>query len=141
MTTHWTLLYDGDCPLCRRAAGWVRANTRPGAVDPVPCQDPDRAVRFPQVSDADCMAAMQLVQHDGVVHAGERALPHLLGQATQRRWRVVGRLLRIPGVLWVARPIYALIARNRLALSSFFVRKEPGGPACGIDGKDSGCGE
>ena len=130
-----TLIFDGDCGMCQRAARWVDHNTVPGSIELLPCQDAARPERFPSIATEDCLASMQLVTSDGRVHAGERAFPHILAQALKRRWRLLGTLLRIPGVLLLARPVYALIARNRLALSSFFITKSPKGRSCGVDGK------
>ena len=129
-----TLIYDGECGLCRRAADWVDLNTVPGSIELLPCQEPARAKRFPEIATEDCLSAMQLVEVGGAVYSGERALPHILAHALKRRWRMLALLLRVPGVLLLARPVYALVARNRSALSSFFVRRAPR-EACGVDEK------
>ena len=128
------LLYDGECPMCLRARDWIAAHATTGAIELMPCQDPGRLGRAPQVSDAACMAAMQLVMPDGRVFAGERAVPHILSATPGYRW--LGALMRFPGVLLLARPVYALIARNRLAISALFVKRAPG-DSCAID-KDCG---
>jgi predicted DCC family thiol-disulfide oxidoreductase YuxK len=126
-----TLIYDGECGLCRRAADWVDLNTVPGSVELLPCQDPARAERFPHIATEDCLTAMQLVDGDGSVYSGERAIPHILARSHRRRWRLLALLFHVPGVTLLARPVYALIARNRLALTSFFVTKPPRqGAAC-----------
>jgi predicted DCC family thiol-disulfide oxidoreductase YuxK len=127
------LLYDGECPMCQRARDWIAARAAPGAIELMPCQDPARPDRAPQVSDAACMEAMQLVA-DGRVYAGERAVPRILDATPGYRW--LGALMRIPGVLLFARPVYALIARNRLAISALFIKRAPG-ERCTID-KDCG---
>ncbi|MBI1320769.1 MAG: DUF393 domain-containing protein [Candidatus Hydrogenedens sp.] len=118
------LLYDGECPMCRRARDWIAARCDAGAIDFMACQDEARLSRAPQVSDAACMEAMQLVMPDGHVYDGERAVPHILAHTRGYHW--LGTLMRLPGVLLLARPVYRLIARNRLALSGLFVRHEDG---------------
>lgn len=110
----YTLIYDGDCPLCRRAAAWVVAHTDPREAAVLPCQHPDRARRFPQVSEADCLAAVQLAAPDGAVYAGADALAMTLRLTRSYWW--VGRLLQLPGVRRAARPVYRVVSRNRLRL-------------------------
>src|SRR5690606_33409872 len=122
----------GECPMCRRTAAWVTAHAAPDSIELLTCQDESRSARFPDISTDDCMTAMQLVEPDGRVCAGERALPGIL--ARTRGWRWAAPLLRLPGVMLAARPVYALVARNRLALSSLFIAKDPDGAACGLDG-------
>jgi len=120
--------------MCQRARDWIAARAASGAIDLMPCQDPARPARAPQVSAAACMEAMQLVTADGRVFAGERAVPLILSATPGYRW--LGALMRIPGVLLLARPVYALIARNRLAISALFIKRAPG-ESCAID-KDCG---
>ena len=78
------------------------------------------------VSFEACMEAMQLVLPDGTVYVGDRAFPHLL--RLTRYGRYFSWLFRLPGT----NLIYRLIARNRLALSGFLIRKEKGAK-CSID--------
>jgi len=115
------LLYDGDCPMCRRARDWVDARRDPGLLELMPCQSDDREARAPQVSEADCLEAMQLVMPDGTVHAGEQAFAHLFGLLKRGRWR--GWVFRVPGAHVLAAPVYRLIARNRMHLSGFFLTR------------------
>lgn len=128
-----TLIYDGECGLCRRAADWVDLNTVPGSVELLPCQDPARPERFPGIATEDCLTAMQLVEADGVVYPGERALPRILARSYRRRWRLLALLMGVPGALFLAKPVYRLVARNRLALSSFFTHRSERGAACRLD--------
>ncbi len=118
------LIYDGDCPLCTKAVEWVQAHARPGAIEVVPCQAEERAVRFPQVSSEDCMRAVQLVYPDGRVYSGEAALPHLF-HLMGGRWAWFARFFGLPGVSLLAPRVYRWVAAHRYALSRFVVQKDP----------------
>jgi len=116
-----TLIYDGNCPLCTAAARWIRQNAGDG-IETLPCQDEARAARFPNVSEAACMNAMQLVMPDGAVYSGERALPHLLRRL--HGWRRLAWVFSVPGASFIAPYVYRWIARHRYALSIFLRHKE-----------------
>jgi predicted DCC family thiol-disulfide oxidoreductase YuxK len=59
-------------------------------------------------------AAMHLILPDGRAYAGADAVPQLLRLLPHRRW--VAPVFRIPGVLPLARRIYAWIAARRRCL-------------------------
>ncbi|MCH7909004.1 MAG: DUF393 domain-containing protein [Candidatus Hydrogenedentes bacterium] len=117
-----TLIYDQECPLCRRAVAWVQANARPDTLDYLPCQSPERPGRFPSVTEAQCMEAIQLVLPDGHVYAADRALPHLF--LLLRRWQWFARVLRLPVVSHLSPVAYRFVARHRHMLSILVARKE-----------------
>ena len=92
-----TLVYDGECAMCRASALWLmRRAQASGALEILPCRSPVRRERFPQIADAECMLAMQLVLPDGRVLAGADAVPELLRRV--RGWRHVARVFALPGV-------------------------------------------
>ncbi len=59
-------------------------------------------------------AAMHLIRPDGRVFAGADAAPELLRLLPGKRW--LAWAFRIPGVLPVARRVYAWVARQRRCL-------------------------
>jgi predicted DCC family thiol-disulfide oxidoreductase YuxK len=110
------LIYDGDCAMCRASALWLmrRALSR-GQLEILPCRSGPRRARYPEITDAACMTAMQLVLPDGRVLSGADAVPELLRRV--RGWGWVATVFALPGVRPVARRIYAWIARNRMRIS------------------------
>src|SRR5436853_5053689 len=107
-----TLIYDGECAMCRASALWLmRLAMSGGALEILPCRSAPRRARFPQISDEACMTAMQLVLPDGRVLTGADAVPELL-----RRIRGLGWLaapFALPGVRPLARRFSARLAPNR----------------------------
>ncbi len=116
-----TLLYDTECPLCRRAAQWAFDRSRAGLLEIVPCNSLDRLKQFPDVNDEDCASAPQLVMADGRVYSGDALIPPLLDRL--RRWHWVGKVLRLPFLRWMAPLGYLTLAKNRATLSMLMYRK------------------
>jgi len=111
-----TLIYDGECAMCRASALWImRRAMDGGALEILPCRSAPRLARFPQVTDEQCMTAMQLVLPDGRVLPGADAMPELLRRMP--RWRALASVFALPGMRPVARRVYAWIARNRMRVS------------------------
>jgi len=111
-----TLIYDGECAMCRASALWImRRAMDGGALEILPCRSAPRRARFPHITDAQCMTAMQLVLPDGRVLAGADAMPELLRRIP--RWRRVASLFALPGMRPLGRVVYAWIARNRMRVS------------------------
>jgi len=111
-----TLIYDGECAMCRASALWLmRRAMEGGALEILPCRSALRHERFPHITDAQCMAAMQLMLPDGRVLAGADAVPELFARIPHWRW--VPALFALPGMRPVARRAYAWIARNRMRIS------------------------
>jgi predicted DCC family thiol-disulfide oxidoreductase YuxK len=108
-----TLIYDGECGLCRTWVDRVRRWDREQRLVVLPFQERTRVPAFGIPLPA-LAAAMHLVLPDGRVFAGADAAPELLRLLPGKRW--LAPLFRIPGVLPVARRVYAWIAGRRHCL-------------------------
>jgi len=108
-----TLIYDGDCGLCQQAVDMLRRWDREHVLRFVPFQN-EAAVASFGIGLPAVAAAMHLILPDGSVYAGADAVPELLRLLPRRRW--FAPLFRIPGVLPLARRIYARIAARRRCL-------------------------
>lgn len=109
-----TLIYDGECGICRRSMEWVRARDARGRIRIIAFQDPSVAAEFPAIPRADMENALQLVEDTGERWQGSEAVAHLLGLLPG--CRLVGAVLRAPIVRPISRRIYRLVARNRSRL-------------------------
>lgn len=108
-----TLIYDGECGLCRASVARVQRWDRERRLALVPFQDGARVAAFGIPLPA-LAAAMHLVLPDGRVFTGADAAPEILRLLPGKRWMAV--VFRIPGVRPVARRVYAWIARRRRCL-------------------------
>ena len=107
-----TVLYDGNCPLCRGAARWMARADWLGRVEWVPAQElgalPDGLTR------RDLDAAMYLQDAGGRLHGGffaVRRLAFLLPPLLP-----VAPFLWLPGARFLGVRAYAFIARKRRCL-------------------------
>ena len=118
------LIYDAECSMCRASALWLmRRALSTGALEILPCRSGARHQRFPQVAEAACMTAMQLVLPDGRVLSGADAVPELLRRI--RGWGWVAGVFALPGIRPIARRLYAWIAQNRMKISCALDRRSP----------------
>lgn len=106
-----TLLYDGECSLCRRAVAWVRERDLEHVVELLPFQDSSTPARFPEVPRAQCLRAAQFVDDNGSVASGAAAVREIFRRLPRMRW--LGQILTFPPFFAVARLAYWLVARTR----------------------------
>ena len=113
--TRATLIYDGECGFCLQAVDLVRRWDREQRIALIPFQDQARVTAFAIPLPA-LAAAMHLVlpPPDGRVLAGADAATELLKLLPHGRW--LAWPFRLPGVLPIARRLYAWIARRRRCL-------------------------
>lgn len=111
------LIYDGDCAFCTRCAEWARRRLPSGARVVAWQSLPDLAALG--LTEADVTAAAYWVDR-GRLFRGHRAIAASL-RAIGGGWAVLGAIVALPPFTWVARALYALVARNR--------HRMPGGSA------------
>lgn len=134
---HATLIYDGQCPLCRAAVDWVNARKSDPNLVTLPCQSSERVEQFPDLTERECMESVQFVLEDGSRHAGADSLPHILLRV--RGWRWLARVLKLPVISWASPSVYKFISHNRHAISLLVHEKhsECGDDACDTKSDDS----
>jgi predicted DCC family thiol-disulfide oxidoreductase YuxK len=119
------LVYDGDCAFCTSCARVLEAIRPDAEIVAWQFTDlPELGITEEQATDA-----VQCVQIDGTVHSGHEAIAAVLTTAG-RIWTIIGRIVLLPGISWVAAKVYRLVADNRYRL--------PGStPACAPPPKTS----
>lgn len=105
-----TLIYDGECGMCRQAVERLQRWDREHRLRYLPFQDESAVARFGIALPA-LAAAMHLVFPDGRVFAGADAVPELGKLLPGKRWWSWG--FAVPGVRPVARRVYRRIAERR----------------------------
>jgi predicted DCC family thiol-disulfide oxidoreductase YuxK len=108
-----TLIYDGECGICQSAVARLKRWDREQILHYVPFQDAARVARF-GIALPKLAAAMHLILPGGRVYPGADAVPELLRLFPGKRW--LAPVFRVPGVLPLARRIYAWIAIRRRCL-------------------------
>lgn len=107
------ILFDEVCDVCNSGVAWVRARDTAGAFAFLPFQSSEVARRWPGLDPRALERALHVVAPDGSIRAGADALPVILSRLPGAGARWATRILGWPGVLVVARPVYAMVARLR----------------------------
>lgn len=100
------LIFDGDCGFCTASARWIEA--RGARVEAWQTLELDEL----GLTVAEVDEAAWWIDEAGQKHRGHLAIGHAL-KATGGVWGFIGVVLVRPPVSWLAKPVYALIARNR----------------------------
>ena len=115
------VIYDGTCGLCQGSVAWLSRRAVPGRFEFLPCQAAERRARFPWMEERACLEAIQLVLPDGRALSGAAAIPEILRRL--RGWRLLAPFFWLPGVGFLARPLYRWVARHR-----HWISRLPGSP-------------
>lgn len=106
-----TVLYDGNCGLCRASVARLRKIDRGSRIEALDLHDPRVSGRFPQVNREEVLRLMQAVDPAGKVYAGVDAWAR--AGLVLPGWKFIAWLLLVPGIHFVADRVYAWVARNR----------------------------
>ncbi len=103
------LLYDGNCALCRGTIDWIR-RMLPVLPDVQPFQETDLGALG--VSRAEASRSIQWIEPSGRVSAAHVAAARLLVY-NGGGWALLGRLMFVPPVAWIAAAAYRFVAWGR----------------------------
>ncbi|SFU76945.1 thiol-disulfide oxidoreductase DCC family protein [Alicyclobacillus macrosporangiidus] len=107
----FTVLYDAQCPLCVRAAAWLRARDKSGQLHFRPAQD-SGFVGACRLDPRAVLEEMHVVSDTGEVRRGADAVVWVMSQLSGYRW--LGILYGIPGMRAAARSVYRAVAARRM---------------------------
>jgi predicted DCC family thiol-disulfide oxidoreductase YuxK len=110
------LIYDGNCPVCKKTVEWIKKKEYKASFEMLPCQSEEMRRRFPFIEPAVCMQAMQLILPDGHVLSGEKAFPEILKRL--KRYCHAAELFKLPASEIIAGYFYRLLADNRYHIAS-----------------------
>lgn len=127
---HYIVVYDGDCPFCRRQVARIERRDRWRRFELAPRQTPGLMERFPKLAEGDFNTGMRVVLPDGRIAVGADAVYEIARRLP--RWRWLAWLYVLPPIRWLAQRIYAWIAANRMRLG----RSSDDG-ACNLEASES----
>ena len=108
-----TVVYDADCGLCTRVAGWLLAQPKWIGMHLVPSTSLPRL--YPAL--AACREELIVVSDEGGVYFGSRAW--IMCLYALKRYRAWALRLSRPALLPMAREAFALLSSNRRRISQF----------------------
>ena len=110
-----TVLYDGQCRFCRGQIAILRRLDLSGCLQFTSLHDPSVAVDFPEVSRADLLEEMFVVDRRGRVWRGAGAVRYL-SRRLVLLWPLA-LLLHVPGSMPLWQWLYRVVARNRYRIA------------------------
>ncbi len=109
-----TLVYDGECPFCRKWVTRIGRRDRIGALELVARQTEGLTERFPRLDESDFNTGMRLITPENVIHVGADAAYQIARRLPF--WRRIAWFYYVPGIHWLTRAGYAWIAAHRQSL-------------------------
>ena len=109
--TSITIVYDAACGLCTRAKGWIAQQSPLVGLQFVPSGSSEASRRFPQLPAGE----LAVVANTGEVWLGNHAWIVCLWAL--RGYRDLALRLTSPLLVLMAREAFAVVSRNRCALS------------------------
>ena len=113
------LLYDGECPFCRREVEWLKRRDRRGWLVAEDISSPNFQADAYGLTQPEVMGVMHGIMPDGRVVRRVEAIREAY-RAVGLGWMVAP--LSWPILNWFADRAYGVFARNRVALGRFFGR-------------------
>jgi len=111
-----TVLYDGQCALCRASAARVRRFDSRSRIELIDLHESSVSHRFPRVDRQEAMKWMVAVDPQGRTYKGADAWARV--GLLLPGWEFVAWVLLVPGIHRLATKIYDWIARNRYRWNS-----------------------
>ena len=106
------VFYDGGCSMCVGVTGWLSRIDNQKQFRLEPYQNSELLSQYPQINPADCEHELHLITEKGKVLHGADAVFEIW-RKTKHWSNFMGSVLRLPPFIWLARPMYRFIARNR----------------------------
>ena len=111
----FTVLYDPDCGLCRRAHEWLIDQAKLVELKFVPCASEEARKRFPLLDHDLTKQDLTVIGHDGAVFYGPKAWLMVLWALT--RYREWSYRLAAPELLPTTKRVVSAISQNRYQIS------------------------
>jgi predicted DCC family thiol-disulfide oxidoreductase YuxK len=109
------VVYDGDCPFCRKQIQRFKTRDLGKAFEYCPRQTEGIDERFPKLAEGDFSTGMRLVHPNGEVSVGADAVYHIARHL--QGYKYLAWLYRVPVAHQIARATYAWITAHRMKLA------------------------
>lgn len=125
------VLYDGHCRFCQAQIARLKKWDGGNRLQAISLHDPVVQERWPDISPERLMEEMCVVGTDGGRYWGPEAFRYLSRHLPSLWW--LAPLMHIPGSMYLWRPLYRLVARNRYRLFGKAEECEEG--TCSLHGR------
>lgn len=115
-----SIIFDERCSFCCGSMQWIKLHAvRKNDFVFIPCQSDERRVRFPEISEKNCLKSLHVVLADRKILLGEKSLPEILCRLRYFRWLAI--FFKIPGMRIFFYALYRSVAQSRFVISRFIV--------------------
>jgi predicted DCC family thiol-disulfide oxidoreductase YuxK len=111
-----TVLFDGDCGVCQGLKQFAESHDTTGRLTFAPFQTADLDNLSPGLSRKMAGQALYFIRADGQRFRGAKAVFETM-KRLPGLWSLVGAVLSLPLLSWLAEPFYRLFARRRARIS------------------------
>ena len=112
------VVFDGECPVCNTLKDFAEDQARGNTLEFIPFQSNAIEAAAPDLSREEASRALYVITANGMRLRGAQAvfevmsqLPGILG--------MLGKIMRLPPLYWIAEPFYRLFARHRHGVSKY----------------------
>lgn len=106
------VLYDGECEMCRSVAGGILDFDNSGSLELLNLHDAEARAQFPELKLDDLLYELHVIDDEGRVYRGARAVNEILRHQTGLRG-LFAYLWYLPGYAWLADRQYKAISASR----------------------------
>jgi predicted DCC family thiol-disulfide oxidoreductase YuxK len=114
-SARFVVIYDGECPFCRKQVARIKLHDKAGVFDYTPRQEPGLEQRYPTLAEGDFNTGMRLIHPSGSIDVGADAVYQIARRLSL--WKHLAWLYRVPVLHQAARAIYGAIAKYRYKLA------------------------
>ena len=98
--------------MCIGITGWLSSIDHLKQFDLIPFQNSGELSKYPAINPADCEHELHLISENGKVLKGADAILEIWSK-TGHWSSFMTSVFRLPPFIWLARPLYRLIAKYR----------------------------
>jgi predicted DCC family thiol-disulfide oxidoreductase YuxK len=106
------VFYDNGCSMCVGVTGWLYKIDHHQEFELVPYQDSKYLEKYPQLSTEQLAKQIHVVKKDGRIVKGADAMMEIW-RRTGHWSAFMGSVFKFPPFIWLARPLYNLVAKYR----------------------------
>ncbi|MBC8505746.1 MAG: DUF393 domain-containing protein [Anaerolineales bacterium] len=111
------VIYDGDCPVCASLKEFAEKRNDRESIKFIPYQAKNLAKHAPGLTQEQTSQALYAISDRGIQSRGARAVFEVMKQLPGF-WGAAGRILSLPPFVWLANPVYTLVAKHRHKISN-----------------------
>lgn len=109
------VFFDNTCSMCVGVTGWLSRIDHKKQFELIPYQDSEYLKHYPQLSPENLEKQIHVITSKGKILKGADAMMEIWKE-TGHFTSFLAHVFKVPPFIWIARPLYNLIAKYRREL-------------------------